>query len=187
MASGAPRAGATAQPRTASPIRKFYIKRLYHKGEPRRDGCGWDICYSWNRLFVAGFVARVAYLTACVNGGQSVTGISMRFTPLALRYIASAYRPTHIASLRDARVPPSLPLIIAGGGRIKIQRGFPVGEAPLLLGGGIGFLCYAEVFADGVDFGFCPIIFSIVVGSAIEGVVHFDVEFDFGFCAGGAD
>ena len=51
------------------------------------------------------FVAAVAYLKACIFVAESVTGISMRFTPLALRYIASAYRPTHIASLTGCPGP----------------------------------------------------------------------------------
>ena len=53
-------------------------------------------------------MASVAYLKACIFVAESVTGISMRFTPLALRCLASAYRPTHIASLKEPTPCPSL-------------------------------------------------------------------------------
>ncbi len=44
----------------------------------------------------------------------------------------------------------------------------------------------AKVFLDGVDLGGSTCVCGFVVVSTGHGVVHFDVELDLGFCAGGA-
>lgn len=131
------------------------------------------------------FSGGVAYLKACIfesdYGYRHFDAIHSAGAPQH-RICITAY--TH-------RVPNGMPgchFIVFdyrwGWGACKIKtEGLPVREAPLLLVGYRVCLCYAEVFADDINFGISPIIFCIVVGGAIERVVHFDVEFDFGLGA----